>query len=411
MHDTLDRLARLESEVTSLRRSQARWRRTTLAVGAIAVLGTMAGLAADGIADVLRARSVEIVGADGKVAIRLNAAEQGGQLDIWANGGANVARLAAAESGGDLSLWNTAGKAAAGVYAHAGGGRLEVSRGDGQLAGYLEATPEGSDLAMSRTGSETAATRFRVKKDRSEAILAQAEANSVLVFGATTQGAAVTVLGNDDKEIAYLGGDAKKAGMLRLRDAAGASMVESGTGEHGGELMVRANGGKPAAVLGTGDQGGFVESHGKEGQLAARLGSGERGGAVEALNADGKTVASLAVQDNNGGRVAACTATGQIVAFMDQGKDESGTLQLYAGPNRVAAIGGSATGGLMNLFNLKGKAVFIAGAAADGPGGAFSLQTDDGTRTVRARAEPVPEISATTADGKRRSVVTPPPAP
>jgi hypothetical protein len=117
------------------------------------------------------------------------------------------------------------------------------------------------------------------------------------------------------------------------------------------------------------------------------------------------------VQENNGGRVAACTATGQLVAFMDQGKDESGTVQVYAGQNRVAALGAGATCGLLNLFNMKGKAVFIAGAAADGPGGTFSLQTDDGTRTVRGRAEPTPELGTISVDGKRKTVLTPPAQP
>mgnify|MGYP003342027084 CR=1 FL=1 len=134
MHHMNDRLARLELEVQSLRRGQARWRRATLMVGALAVLGTLAGFAADSVVDVLRARRLEIVGNDGRVSVLLSAAEQGGQLDVWAKGGANVARLAAAESGGDLSLWNTAGKAAAGVYASSGGGRLEGSRGNGELA-------------------------------------------------------------------------------------------------------------------------------------------------------------------------------------------------------------------------------------------------------------------------------------
>jgi hypothetical protein len=114
------------------------------------------------------------------------------------------------------------------------------------------------------------------------------------------------------------------------------------------------------------------------------------------------------VQDNNGGRVAADTATGQIAAFMDQGKEESGTVQVYAGPNRVAALGGSATGGLLNLFNLKGKAVFVAGSAADGTGGLFSIRTGEGTQVVRASAEPEPEIAVYSDDGKQKRVISAP---
>jgi hypothetical protein len=383
MHDRLDRL---EVEVRTLRASHARWRRTALAACGLAVAGTLLGFAADDVAEVLRARRIELVGADGKVSALLSAGDHGGQLDIWAAGGANVARLAAAESGGDLSLWNTAGKPVAGVYASSSGGRLEVSRGDGELAGYLEATADGSDLAMSRAGSENAASRFRVSKDRSEALLAHAEAHAVLLFGATPKGAAVTVLGDSDKEIAYLGGDQSKAGLLRLSNAGGSSMVEAGTGDHGGELFARGNSGQGGAVLGNSEKGGFMEVR----------------------NADGKGAASLSVQDNNGGRVAAYTATGQIAAFMDQGKDESGTVQVYAGPNRVAALGGSTSGGLLNLFNLKGKAVFVAGSAADGTGGLLSIRNGEGNQVVRASAEPAPEMAVYSDDGKQKRVISAP---
>jgi hypothetical protein len=390
MHDTLlNRIDRLENDLRALRASHARWRAGALAACGLAAIGTLAGMAADGVVEVLRARRVELVGEDGKVSAQMSAGAHGGQIDVWAAGGANVARLAASESGGDLSLWNTAGKPVAGVYASSGGGRLEVSRGDGELAGYLEATPDGSDLAMSRAGSENAASRFRVSKDRSEALLAHAEAHSVLLFGATPKGAAVTVIGDNDREIAYLGGDASKAGLIRLSNAAGASMLEAGTGDHGGELFARNASGQGGAVLGNVDKGGFMEVR----------------------NADGKAAASLAVQDNNGGRVAAYTATGQIAAFMDQGKDESGTVQVYAGPNRVAALGGSATGGLLNLFNLKGKAVFVAGSAADGTGGLMSIRNGDGSQVVRASAEPAPEMAVYSTDGQQKRVISAPGKP
>jgi hypothetical protein len=239
---------------------------------------------------------------------------------------------------------------------------------------------------MSRVGSENAASRFRVTKDRSEALLAHAEEHTVLLFGATRKGAAVTVLGNGDKEIAYLGGDQSKAGLMRLSNASGASMVEAGTGDHGGEFFARNTTGQGGAVLGNSDKGGFMEIR----------------------NGDGKGAASLSVQDNNGGRIAAYTATGQIAAFMDQGKDESGTVQVYAGPNRVAALGGSATGGLLNLFNLRGKAVFVAGSAADGTGGLFSIRTGDGTQVVRGSAEPEPEMAVYSDDGKQKRVISAP---
>jgi len=386
MLNTEARLNQIEIEITLLRRSNIRWRITTATLGACAVIAMFAGMVAEPLAGMVRASRIELVDAEGKVALLLSATDQGGQMDIWSKNGANIARLAASESGGDLSMWNTAGKPVAGVYANSTGGRMEVSRGDGELAGYLEATAEGSDLALSRAGSEQAAARLRVNKDRSDALLAKAENNSVLIFGVTPKGAAVSILGDKDREIAYLGSDQEHAGMLRLANAAGSSMLEAGVGEHGGELLAKNTSGQAAAVLGNTDKGGFME----------------------ARNSDGKSVASLSVQDNGGGRAVVGTASGQVAALMDQGKEESGTVQVFAGPNRMAAVGGSATGGLLNLFNMKGKAVVVAGSASDGTGGLVSIRTGDGAQVVRASAEPTPEVAVYSPDGEKKRVISAP---
>jgi hypothetical protein len=117
------------------------------------------------------------------------------------------------------------------------------------------------------------------------------------------------------------------------------------------------------------------------------------------------------VRDNAGGQCSVSTASGQMAVLLDQGKEESGTVQVYAGPNRVAALGGSATGGLLNLFNLKGKAVFVAGSAADGTGGLFSIRTGDGTQVVRGSAEPEPEVAVYSDDGKQKRVISAPAKP
>ena len=386
MSTASQRLDRIESQLASLQRSRARWRMASLALLSLGAASVLAGLVARPEAETLRASRLEIVDADGKVTALLTSNEFGGQMDLWAAGGANVIRMGAAESGGDLNMWNTAGQPVAGLYASSGGGRMEVSRGNGELAAYLEATADGSDLAMSRAGSEQAAARFRVNKDRSDALLARAEDQAVLLFGVTPKGAALSILGEKDREVVYLGGDESRSGMLRLADAKGSTMVEAGVGDHGGEVMARSAQG----------QGGLM------------MGNVEKGGFVEARNTDGKAVGSLTVRDNSGGQCSVSTASGQMAVLLDQGKEESGTVQIFSGSNRLAGLGGSATGGVLNLFNLKGKAVVRAGTAVDGAAGLVTVQNADNQPVVVLSSEPRPEVSVFTPDQKKKRVISAP---
>jgi hypothetical protein len=163
-------------------------------------------------------------------------------------------------------------------------------------------------------------------------------------------------------------------------------MVEAGVGDQGGELMVRHAAGQGASVLGNNERGGFIE----------------------ARNIDGKGVASMGVQENGGGRASVSTAGGQMAAVMDQGKDESGTVQIYAGGARLAALGGSGTGGLLNLFNLAGKAVVMAGTPSDGRAGMVSVNNENGSPAVTASALPDPEMTVFSSDQMRKRVITPP---
>jgi hypothetical protein len=386
MSTTNQRLDRIELQLATLQRSRARWRTAALGLLAAAAVSVLAGLVSRPEAETVRASRLEIVDDDGKVTALLTSNESGGQLDIWATGGANVIRMGAAESGGDLNMWNSAGQPVTGLYSSSSGGRLEVSRGNGELAAYLEATADGSDLAMSRAGSEQAAARFRVNKDRSDALLARAEDQSVLLFGVTPKGAALSILGEKDREVVYLGGDETRAGMLRLADAKGSTMVEAGVGDHGGEIMARNATG----------QGGLM------------LGNVEKGGFVEARNADGKAVGSLTVRDNAGGQCSVSTASGQMAVLLDQGKEESGTVQIYSGSNRLAGLGGSATGGVLNLFNLKGRAVVRAGTAVDGAAGLITVQNSENQPVVVLSSEPKPEVAVFTPDQKKKRVISAP---
>ncbi|MCE9620461.1 MAG: hypothetical protein K8R92_11230 [Planctomycetes bacterium] len=381
------RLEQLELQLHLVRKQRRLERRIGAAVAAILGAATLAGFARPMTPEVIQASRLEILDAEGKISCLLSSSPSGGQLDVWAKGGANVARLSSSESGGDLALWNTAGKPVAGLFANSTGGRVEVTRGDGQIAAFLEATKDGSNFTLTRSGSEDSALQLMVAADRSEGLLNRPNGKPALRFGVNEKGAAFSVVGDSSKEVAYLGSDTKQAGLLRLAGADGATAMEGGVGDGGGELAIRENNGAGGCVLGN------VAGH---------------GGFAEIRNHDGKAAVSLEVQENLGGRATVRTAVGQIAALMDQGKDESGTVQIYAGATRVAALGGGSTGGLLNLFNMKGKAVVVAGAASDADGGLISLRNASGQQTIRAAAEPSGEVASYSSDGTRKRVLSAP---
>ena len=381
------RLEQLEQQLQLIKNQSRRERRIGLSCAVVLGAAALVGFTRAPALDVIQASRLEILDAEGKISCLLSSTPTGGQLDVWAKGGANIARLSSSESGGDLALWNSAGKPVAGLFANSTGGRVEVTRGDGQIAAYLEATKDGSDFVLTRSGSEETSMQFSVNAARSEGIINHANGKQALRFGMSDKGAAFSVVGDSEKEIAYLGSDAKQAGMFRIAGSDGATMIEGGMSDGGGELFVHETNGAGGCVFGN---------------------TAARGGFSEIRNHDGKPAVSFEVQENQGGRVAVRTATGQFAAIMDQGKEESGTVQIYAGATRVAALGGGPTGGLLNLFNMKGKAVVVTGAASDADGGLFSLRNNSGQQTVRAVADPSGEVASYSSDGTRKRVLMAP---
>ena len=381
------RLEQLEQQLQLITCQGRRERRIGLACALVLGSAALVGFTRAPQPEVIQASRIEILDAQGKISCLLSSTPTGGQLDVWAKGGANIARLSSSESGGDLALWNSAGKPVAGIFANSTGGRIEVTRGNGQIAAFLEATKDGSDFVLTRSGSEESSMQFTVNAERSEGLLNRPNGKPALRFGVNEKGAAFSVVGDSEKEVAYLGSDEKQSGLLRIASRDGATALEGGVGDGGGELAVRETNGAGGCIFGN---------------IAAR------GGFTEIRNHDGKAAVSFEVQENLGGRATVNTATGQIAALMDQGKEESGTVQIYAGATRVAALGGSSTGGLLNLFNMKGKAVVVAGAASDADGGLFSLRNGSGQQTVRAAAEPNGEVATYSSDRNRKRVLMAP---
>ncbi len=403
------RLEQLEQQLQLITCQGRRERRIGLACALVLGSAALVGFTRAPQPEVIQASRIEILDAQGKISCLLSSTPTGGQLDVWAKGGANIARLSSSESGGDLALWNSAGKPVAGIFANSTGGRVEVTRGDGKIAAFLEATKDGSDFVLTRSGSEDTAMQFSVNAARTEGMVNRANGKQALRFGASDKGAAFSVVGDSEKEIAYVGCDAKSAGMFRIAGTNGTTAVECGVNTNGGEFRLAETNGTTAVECAINDGGGELVVHETNGAGGCIFGNtAARGGFAEIRNHDGKAAISFEVQENLGGRTTVRTSTGQIAALMDQGKEESGTVQIYAGATRVAALGGGTTGGLLNLFNMKGKAVVVAGAASDAEGGLFSLRNNSGQQTVRAVADPNGEVASYSNDGTSKRVLMAP---
>ena len=141
------RMESLEARIAELQNASVNARRwKTLAVTAGVALIALAGVAAtqsSQTADVIRARRFEVVDQNDKIVLLAGIGQNGGQIDVWSNGGTNVLRFGANNDGGDLAIWNNAGSGVASVYASSQGGRIETLM------------PDGSGSAVSTTLSNT----------------------------------------------------------------------------------------------------------------------------------------------------------------------------------------------------------------------------------------------------------------
>lgn len=356
------RLQRIERELDAARSSARRWRRGTVALGGLLFVGALAAaVQVSPVTDVLRTRRLEIVGEGDKVVLLAHAAETGGQLDAWSKGGVNTVRLASNDDGGDIAVWSAKGKPVAGLFATATGGRMEVGDTEGKPLATVTRGEEGGAMILSGAG-ETASS-MRAEAGAAGAVISMRRADGEIgLLAGVAQGASVLTLKNaEGKEILYAGGATDQSGVLRLGDAAGNECAALVAGD-GGRLLLKDGAGAVVASI-------------------ASAGAG-KGGVFELLNGTGGAAVSMDTKGDGGGRFMVGTATG-APAFMAESNGNAGTLATYLNERRVAAIGAGATGGLVNLLDPNGQPLLVAGAAADGDGGAISVRNARGVQIAR----------------------------
>ncbi len=382
------RLTRLEAELDRTRGESRRWRRAAVVCATLLGAGTLLAAVQDSpVVDVIRTRRLEVLGADNKVMVLAHAGETGGQVDVWARGGANTVRLASAADGGDLTLWNNDGKTIAGMFATGLGGRIEIGDAEGTPLATFARGADGGAMVLHGAGADAAT--LRAEAGAAGAVLSMSRAGGEIgMLAGVAQGAAVLSMRNTSgKEVLYGGAAADQSGVLRLADADGdesASLVTSS----GGALALKDGSGAMVASL-------------------ASRGAG-KGAAFEILNGAGAAALTADVGEDGGGRLMVGTSTG-LPAFGAEAKGQSGVAGIYSQERRVVAIGAGRAGGLFNLLDLAGQPIVVAGAATDGDGGAVSVRNTSGMQVGRLGVDATGngELSVYNANNTVKSVVQP----
>ncbi len=377
-HDALTlRMQRLEGQLAHLHTTQTRARTykfvatlSTLGLVAVAtVAATQAATQSARTPDVIRARRFEVVDQNDKVVLLAGIGSSGGQLDIWGNSGTNVVRLGSNNDGGDLAVWDSAGHGIAGVYATAQGGRVEVVMPDASGSAVLRAEGGGPALAI-----------------------ADGEGRPRIAATLAGTAAGLSVRSAAGQELVALGAVEGDGGIMRVSQVDGTVAAQVMALPTGGSIGCASRGGSRAALLEstTAESGGTLTLFAPDGSEAIQAHARTEVGARLALFG-----ASAGANKTPVVVIEATPENTAIIAFLQSGA-------------RVAGLGSSATGGLLNLANTEGKAVIIAGAASDADGGAISMRSGSGSQLVRIGVDRIGagEVAVFDGPGTRKRVLS-----
>jgi hypothetical protein len=365
-HDPITRrLEALEGELAALRRTTRRMRLslfTAIAVGAGFAL-TAAGPRATPVAEVVRAKRLEILDDRDRVIALLAAGAEGGQLDLWNAAGVNAARLAGGAAGGDLSIWNASGRSAAGLFATDGGGRVEVYDHVGAVNGRLAATRDGGTFTLfngqNKPGVLAAAT------DRGGGISACDSLGRPLAELAIVDGAGQVHLSNRTATTSALLFSTPRGGAIELSDPSGRKAFAAGADVGGGSMSLFAPSGT---------------------EIVAVNATATGGGSVDVRNAAGRSVARSFAGEDESGRWVVSSPDGNP-AVGAQGGVNGGIVAILASGRRMVQLDASAAGGRIETTDAAGLAGLTFGIDAGTKGGAVSLRNDRGQEVLRLASD------------------------
>ncbi|MSR69919.1 MAG: hypothetical protein EXS17_06190 [Phycisphaerales bacterium] len=367
------RIDQLAAQLATLHASHARaacTARRYKTIGFICAVSAagLAGLAATQAArtpDVIRSRRFEVVDQNDKVVLLAGIGANGGQIDVWANNGTNVVRLGSNSDGGDLAVWNSAGHGVAGLYATSQGGRIEAVMPDGSGSAVLRAEGSGPSLAI-----------------------ADGEGRPRIAATISGTSAGISVRSAAGQELVALGAVEGDGGIMRVSQFDGTVAAQVMALPTGGSIGCATRGGSRAAL---------IESS-----------SAESGGTLTLFTPDGSEAIQATAHTEVGARLAIFGSNKGPVAVIEATPDNTAIIAFLQNGARVAGLGSSATGGLLNLAKPDGKAVIVAGAASDADGGAISMRSGSGSQLVRIGVDRIGagEVAVYDGPGTRKRVLS-----
>ncbi len=366
---TTHRIEQLESRVMELITMEHRARKwKTIAVVSSLAATVLVGVAATQSArtpDVIRARRFEVVDQNEKIVLLAGIGQAGGQIDVWSNTGANVMRFGSNRDGGDLAIWNNASQGVASIYATEAGSSVEVRMKDGSGSASLRADATAPSMVIADSTD-----RPRV----------------VASLGGDATG--VTISNPDGKIIAAVGDTNGSGGIMSVSQEDGMIAARMMALPDGGSIGCANRGGSRAAVL--------------------ESGSAQSGGSLALFGPDGGEAITATARTESGARFMLYGSKHQPLAIMEGGTNDSAIIAFLQGGLRVAGLGSSATGGLLNLSKSDGTAVLVAGSASDADGGAISVRSGAGSQLVRIGVDRVGagEVAVYDGTGLRKRVLS-----
>ena len=119
-------------------------------------------------AEVLRARSFEVVDASGKVVLQLDATPAGGRIRVLGSAGASGVEAFVTDAGGRVVVFNPSGRFRLALGNDQFGGALTLANTDGSLVCMARADEKGEGVlsAWGRQGAGRLLTPYGVKQPR-----------------------------------------------------------------------------------------------------------------------------------------------------------------------------------------------------------------------------------------------------
>lgn len=302
-------------------------------------------------AETLRARNLELVGAGGKVALRLSATAHGGTIEIRNKDGQTVVNLMArADKDGEIRLYDESGTYRANIGGDRTGGYVNVmgpkkgtaayigsdsATGGGYAAIYAANGKKGAEIVANKRGALFATTNVQTGERTGAFGTADDVGDGFLALAAKSGKARAILFGLE-------GG-----GRLSIADKAGETVAQLGTNAKGASLeLLNSETKRSVAVLGTAsDTGtGLLALNRPDGKLGMALYTSQHGGQMNVLNGDGKKAAFIGVSANPAGN-------GLMYVARTDGQ-------------RLFESGATASaGGYMSVRNHRGERVLFIGAS------------------------------------------------